>query len=158
VCIYFFGQLITLPRSMPDIHSISALICRTRSTPPSPFKKGSAVSALSCSRNYDLCSIAMRVFRSELPGAGERQNLKSLPRQVAKLTSTRFWERLISLPFQMPLHPMNRFAHKHAKVGKTYAATKPGRHGRARSPGEGKCCDDRKGLLSVPAIMPCAEL
>jgi hypothetical protein len=62
------------------------------------------------------------------------------------------------LPFQMPLHPMNRFAHKHGKVEKTEAATKPGRHGRARSPGEGKCCDARKGLLSVPAIMPCAEL
>jgi hypothetical protein len=32
---------------------------------------------------------------------------------------------------------MNRFAHKHGKVEKTDAATKPGRHGRARSPSEG---------------------
>jgi hypothetical protein len=40
---------------------------------------------------------------SELPGAGERQN---------------------SLPFQKPLHPMNRFAHKHAKGEKTEVATK----------------------------------
>jgi hypothetical protein len=31
---------------------------------------------------------------------------------------------------------MNRFAHKHGKVEKIDAATKPGRHGRARSPGE----------------------
>ena len=64
------------------MYSTSTLICRTRITPPSPFKKGAAVSALSCSRNYDLCSIAMRVFRSELPGAGERQNLKRLPHSV----------------------------------------------------------------------------
>ena len=70
-----------------------------------------------------------------------------------------FGERLISLPFQKPLHPMNRFAHKHGKkVEKTETATKPGRRGRARSPGEGKRCYARKGSLSVPAIMPCAEL
>ena len=45
------------------MYSTSTLICRTRITPPSPFKKVSAVSALSCSCNYDLCSIAMRVSR-----------------------------------------------------------------------------------------------
>ena len=48
---------------MPGRCTVSPPYCRTRITPPSPFKKGSAVSALSCSRNYDLCSIAMRVFR-----------------------------------------------------------------------------------------------
>ena len=32
---------------------------------------------------------------------------------------------------------MNRFAHKHAKGEETEVATKPGRHGRARSPGRG---------------------
>jgi hypothetical protein len=37
------------------------------------------VSALPCSRNYDLRSIAMRIFRSELPGAWASQNLKDLP-------------------------------------------------------------------------------
>jgi hypothetical protein len=44
----------------------------------------------------------------------------------------------MSLPFQKPLHPMNRFAHKHGKVEKTDTATKPGRRGRASSTGEGK--------------------
>ena len=43
----------------------------------------------------------------------------------------------MSSPFQKPLHPMNRFAHKHGKAEKTDTATKPGRHGRARSTGEG---------------------
>ena len=69
-----------------------------------------------------------------------------------------FGERLISLPFQKPLHPMNRFAHKHGKVEKTDAVTKSGSAAEPILPGEGKCCDARKGLLSVPAIMPCAEL
>jgi hypothetical protein len=32
------------------------------------------------------------------------------------------------LPFQKPLHPMNRFAHKHGRLEKTDAATKQGRH------------------------------
>ncbi|MGC1453678.1 MAG: hypothetical protein WA946_00605 [Nitrospirota bacterium] len=70
-------------------------------------------------------------------GAGERQNY---------------------VPFQKPLHPMNRFAHKHAKAEKNEVATKPGRHGRARSPGRGKVLRCSKGLLSVLAIMPCAKL
>jgi len=48
-----------------------------------------------------------------------------------------FGERLISLLFPKPLHPMSRFAHKHGKVEKTDAATMPVRHGRARSQGEG---------------------
>ena len=42
---------------------------------------------------------------------------------------------------------MNRFAQKHAKVEKADAATKPGRRGRARSPGEGKRCDNPKNLV-----------
>ena len=65
-----------------------------------------------------ICAALLCVsLASELPGAGERRN---------------------SLPFQKPLHPMNRFAHKHAKGEKTKVATKPGRHGRARSPGRGE--------------------
>ena len=48
-CIYFYGQLIARPPPikafegrlcMPDIYSNSALVCRSRITPPSPFKKG----------------------------------------------------------------------------------------------------------------------
>ncbi len=46
-----------------------------------------------------LCAALLRVsLASELPGAGKLQK---------------------SLTFQKPLHPMNRFAHKHGKVEKT---------------------------------------
>jgi len=63
VCIYFLGSSSLSRAACRHVFSISILICRTRITPPSPFKKGSAVSALSCSGNYDPCSIAVRVFR-----------------------------------------------------------------------------------------------
>jgi hypothetical protein len=77
------------------MYSTSTLICRSRSTPPSPFKKGSAVSALSCSRNYDLRSIATRVFRSELPGAWASQNQKLYPNPA----------RPRSVPYDICGHP-----------------------------------------------------
>ena len=53
---------------------------------------------------------------------------------------------------------MNRFAHKHAKVEKTDAAKSQADTAEPVPSGEGKCCDARKGLLSVPANMHCAEL
>jgi len=91
---------------MPDIYSIFTLICRTRITPPSPFKKGEAVSALSCSRNYDLFSIAMRVFRVRATRRSGTAELKRPTPLSVELTSTGFGERLIFLPFQKPLHLM----------------------------------------------------
>ncbi len=153
VCIdFFWAAHHSATQHAGKMYSISTLICRTRITPPSPFKKGSAActqrlrvlrrecrACLPCRvLATTICAALLCVsLTSELPGAGERQN---------------------SLPFQNPLHPMNRFAHKHEHADTIKTSTKPGRHGRARSLGRGEVLRCSKGLLSVPAIMPCAEL
>ncbi len=51
--------------------------------------------------------------------------------------------------FQTSLHPVNRAAHPHAMADVYGRASNPGRHGRARRQGEGKCCDGRKSWMEV---------
>ena len=98
---FFLGSSSLGHAACRAIYTVPTLIFRTRSTLPRPFKKGSA--CLPCLVLVTMiCAAKLCVsFASELPGAGERQN------------------RLISLPFQKPLHPMNRFAHKYGELEKT---------------------------------------
>ena len=119
------------------MYSTSTLICRTRITPPSPFKKGLGRVChvlFSQLRSVQHCYACLSLRATRRRG---KSKLKRPTPLSGELTSMEFDERPISLPFQRPLHPMNRFAHKHGKVEKADAATKPGRHGRARSLGEG---------------------
>ena len=64
---------------------------------------------------------------SELPGAEERQNF---------------------LPFQNPLHPMNRFAHKHVMLTRSKQAQSQADTAEPVPQGEGKCCE----VLERPVI------
>jgi hypothetical protein len=64
LCMDFFGQLITQPRSMPGILTVPPpRYAGLAALHPHPLRKGKAASALSFRRHFDLCSIAMRVFR-----------------------------------------------------------------------------------------------
>ena len=49
-----------------------------------------------------------------------------------------FGYRPVHLPFQKPLHPVNRSVHQHAEAFTTDAITPSGRHGRARFDGRGE--------------------
>ena len=113
------------------------------------------MSALSCSCNYDLCSIVMRVSRVRATRRRGKAELKRPTPLSGELTSMGFGKRLISLLFQKPLHPMSRFAHKHGKVDTTEAATKPGRHGRASSTGRGEVlrCSKRPVISTNKACL-----
>jgi hypothetical protein len=79
MCIDFWAAHRLAAQHAGHRYNTVTLIGKSGSTPPSPFKKGSAMSALSCARTYDLSSIAVRRFRVR---AARRSGGKAKPKNL----------------------------------------------------------------------------